>query len=111
MANILSKVQQYLTNNSKTWEAEEDNISLQNNSDGAGVFIATWNVSGLAKPTIEQLNNLNDEADASVTARLVLMNRRKEYPAIADQLDDIYHNGIDGWKATIKATKDKYPKE
>ena len=38
-------------------------------------------------------------------------NRRKEYPSIADQLDDIYHNGIDAWKATIKATKDKYPKE
>ena len=37
-------------------------------------------------------------------------NRRKEYPSIVDQLDDIYHNGIDGWKATIKATKDKYPK-
>ena len=37
-------------------------------------------------------------------------NRRKEYPSIADQLDDIYHNGIDGWKATIKVTKDKYPK-
>ena len=37
-------------------------------------------------------------------------NRKKEYPAIEDQLDDIYHNGIDGWKATIKITKDKYPK-
>jgi hypothetical protein len=37
-------------------------------------------------------------------------NRRKEYPSIEDQLDDIYHNGIDGWKATIKATKDKYTK-
>ena len=37
-------------------------------------------------------------------------NRRKEYPSIEDQLDDIYHNGIDGWKATIKVTKDKYPK-
>ena len=36
--------------------------------------------------------------------------RRAEYPSIADQLDDIYHNGIDGWKATIKTTKDKYSK-
>ena len=36
--------------------------------------------------------------------------RRAEYPNIEDQLDDIYHNGIDGWKATIKAIKDKYPK-
>ena len=37
-------------------------------------------------------------------------NRVAEYPSIADQLDDIYHNGIDAWKATIKTTKDKYPK-
>ena len=36
--------------------------------------------------------------------------RKAEYPSIADQLDDIYHNGIDGWKATIKTTKDKYAK-
>ena len=38
-------------------------------------------------------------------------DRAKEYPSIVDQLDDIYHNGIDAWKATIKVTKDKYPKE
>ena len=36
--------------------------------------------------------------------------RAAEYPSIPDQLDDIYHNGIDAWKETIKATKDKYPK-
>jgi len=36
--------------------------------------------------------------------------RASEYPSIADQLDDLYHNGIDGWKKTIKAVKDKYPK-
>ena len=36
--------------------------------------------------------------------------RRAEYPSLEDQLDDIYHNGIDAWKATIKTTKDKYPK-
>ena len=37
-------------------------------------------------------------------------NRAEAYPSIADQLDDIYHNGIDAWKATIKTVKDKYPK-
>ena len=41
---------------------------------------------------------------------VVLENRRKEYPSIEDQLDEIYHNGINAWKATIKVTKDKYPK-
>jgi hypothetical protein len=36
--------------------------------------------------------------------------RRAEYPSIEDQLDDIYNNGIDAWKTTIKTIKDKYPK-
>ena len=37
-------------------------------------------------------------------------DRASEYPAIKDQLADRYHNGLDGWKKTIKAVKDKYPK-
>jgi len=37
-------------------------------------------------------------------------NRATEYPSIADQLDKIYHSGIDEWKKVIKTTKDKYPK-
>ena len=36
--------------------------------------------------------------------------RRAEYPSLVDQLDLIYHSGIDAWKAKIKETKDKYPK-
>ena len=40
-----------------------------------------------------------------------ISKRQEEYPSIVDQLDDIYHNGIDGWKTTIKAVKDKHPKE
>ena len=37
-------------------------------------------------------------------------SRAEEYPSILDQLDDLYHNGIDGWRTTIQAIKDKYPK-
>jgi len=36
--------------------------------------------------------------------------REAEYPSIVDQLDKIYHEGIDEWKKLIKVTKDKYPK-
>ena len=36
--------------------------------------------------------------------------RAAEYPPIVDQLDKIYHSGIDAWKADIKKIKDKYPK-
>ena len=37
-------------------------------------------------------------------------NRKKEYPSIPDQLDTLYHSGLDAWKAEIKTVKDKYPK-
>ena len=36
--------------------------------------------------------------------------RKAEYPPIVDQLDKIYHEGVDAWKADIKVIKDKYPK-
>jgi hypothetical protein len=65
---------------------------------------------GGAKPSEADVNAglkaLQDAFDAKDYAR----KRSKEYPSIADQLDDIYHNSIDAWKATIKKTKDKYPK-
>ena len=48
---------------------------------------------------------------AEYEAKKYQRDRAIEYPAIADQLDDIYHNGVVAWKATIKTIKDKYPKE
>jgi len=48
--------------------------------------------------------------DAEFAKQEYKNKRADEYPSIKAQLDDIYHNGIDGWKATIKTTKDKYPK-
>ena len=53
--------------------------------------------------------------DNSVIAALIAANeykekRKAEYPPIEDQLDTIYHSGVAGWKTTIKAIKDKYPK-
>lgn len=52
-----------------------------------------------------------DAVNAEVEAKAYQEKRKLEYPLIADQLDDLYHNGIDGWKKTIKAIKDKHPKE
>jgi hypothetical protein len=37
-------------------------------------------------------------------------NRRKDYGAIVDQLDEIYHDGLDSWKTRIASIKAKYPK-
>ena len=48
--------------------------------------------------------------DDDVVDKVIIDLRKKDYPTWQAQLDDIYHNGIDAWKATIKVTKDKYPK-
>lgn len=37
-------------------------------------------------------------------------NRSAEYPSYADQLDMIFHHGIEHWKEQIQEVKDKYPK-
>ena len=70
----------------------------------------TWleGTTPISKTDIEtKMAELQAEYDANQYQR----DRAKEYPSMADQLDDIYHNGIDAWKATIKTIKDKYPKE
>jgi len=72
--------------------------------------------------TIKWLNGTTPIAKADIEAKMAELqtaydnnkyqrDRAAEYPSIKDQLDDIYHNGVDGWKTTIKAIKDKYPKE
>ena len=64
--------------------------------------------SEISKTDIKnKMSELQTEYDNNKYQR----DREAEYPSIKDQLDDIYHNGIDGWKTTIKAVKDKYPKE
>ena len=50
------------------------------------------------------------ELQAEYDANKYQRDRAEAYPSIENQLDDLYHNGIDGWKTTIKAIKDKYPK-
>ena len=71
--------------------------------EGTGAFDASGN-----KITIEQ--SKVDAARVELDKLKYKVQREMEYPSVVDQLDDIYHNGIDAWKATIKATKDKYPK-
>ena len=58
------------------------------------------------KDILAKEKELLSEYDANKYQR----DRVKVYPSIEEQLDDLYHNGVEGWKKTIKAIKDKYPK-
>ena len=69
-----------------------------------------WHDSEQTQPTEIEINNKTLELQTAYDAKQYQRDRAAEYPSMADQLDDIYHNGIDAWKATIKTTKDKYPK-
>ena len=73
--------------------------------------------------TLEWLkaNGDTEPSDSAITTKLAELKtdyankeyqrkRADEYPSVVDQLDLIYHSGIDAWKAKIKAVKEKYPK-
>ena len=79
------------------------------NADDVNSII--WHDDNPTSITNDQIIAKKAELQTAYDNKEYQRKRKKEYPKIEDQLDDIYHNGIDGWKATIKATKDKYPKE
>ena len=80
--------------------------SLSGKSDGSKMSYESGQTPPTQAEIDAELKRMQDEHDANEYQR----SRALEYPSIADQLDEIYHNGVDSWKAIIKQTKDKYPK-
>ena len=62
------------------------------------------------KPKWEDVKKAMDELEAEYATFEYQRKRKPEYPAIEDQLDLLYHKGVDGWKEEIQKVKDKYPK-
>ncbi len=76
----------------------------------AGDYIVEWESGqSITEPSKSEIDaeviRLQTEYDNDYKRK-----REAEYPYIGDQLDKIYHSGIDAWKEDIKAIKDKYPK-
>ena len=86
------------------YKAYPDAVTID---DGTGAFKADGSQITLVQSAIDSARTTLDAEAAAIAYK---GQRKAEYPTIEDQLDDIYHNGIDAWKATIKTTKDKYPK-
>ena len=70
------------------------------------------NILGIPKdrPKWEDVKKAMDELEARYASFEFQRKRKPEYPKIEDQLDLLYHKGIDGWKEEIQKVKDKYPK-
>jgi hypothetical protein len=98
------KVKLYLEANSKTWDAEKNNIVLQN--DGSGDYIHTWNVSGLDKPTDSQLASYETASNTAETNAGIDSTRRSQYGSWQQQMEMVYKDQKNG-TSTFKDHCDK----
>jgi len=84
---------------------------------------ASWSLNGetyeglnwidnndLPPPTEEEINQEIERLQQEYEHNQYQRDRAKEYPSIQDQLDTLYHQGYDGWKAMVNEVKNKYPK-
>jgi len=90
------------------WDGTNGEIEYK---DGRGnTTITDISSYGFETAHANEKQAIADAETLAIANRTYEEKREIEYPPVSDQLDDIYHNGIDGWKATIKAIKDKHPK-
>jgi uncharacterized small protein (DUF1192 family) len=69
-----------------------------------------WLDTEQTQPTDAEITAEVARLQAEYAAKEYQRQRAAAYPSIADQLDTIYHEGIDAWKAEIAAVKTEYPK-
>ena len=67
-------------------------------------------LSDHSKPTKAEIDSKIVKLQAQFDSEHYKLQRQEEYPSWQDQMDLLYHGGIDALKAELKKTKDKYPK-
>jgi hypothetical protein len=85
-------------------------VILQDDSNGQGAYIKEWNLD-IAKPTTAQLDALETQAQTYENNQQIISTRKKLYGTWESQLEEIYDDGIDSWKARIQQIKTDNPKE
>jgi len=103
MANLNTKIKLYLEANSKTWDNEK--ITFQDNSDGNGVFIASWDYD-IAQPTAQQIASYETAGDTAETNAGIDATRQTQYLSWQQQMEMIYKDQKDG-TTTFKDHCDK----
>jgi len=104
MANLSTKIKLYANK-----EVDFINkVILQD--DGNGAYIKEWNLD-IPKPTMAQLDAYEVQATIYEKNQKIIATRKSLYGAWEKQLEEIYDNGIDSWKARIANIKLNNPKE
>ena len=109
MAQLSTKIKEYCKANGVSEVDFLNDVKLQDDSNGQGVYIAEWNLD-IAQPTDEQLASYETAANTVESNAQVDATRRQAYGSWNDQLDEIFHD-IDAWKTRIQGVKDNNPKE
>ncbi len=112
MASLSSKVKTYCANNGVANVDFMTDVMLQDDSNGQGPYIKAWNVSGVAQPTTDQLNDVDTAADLEERKNAVRATRRNAYGDLGSQLDMQYHDNVNGtttWKDHVEAVKTANP--
>jgi hypothetical protein len=105
MASLNTKIKLYLEANSKTW----DNTKVELQDDGDGSYIKSWDYD-IDEPTAEQLATYETSGNRDESNQTVIATRKKLYGSWESQLEEIYDDGIDSWKARITQIKTDNPK-
>lgn len=94
------------------WDGSSGEIEYKDDTPNAIITdISSYGFESTHATEKQAIEDAEAQEEADRIANMTYADKREaEYPEIGDQLDDIYHNGIDGWKATITAIKNKYPK-
>lgn len=109
MASLSTKIKLYLAANSVDSVDFTSDVLLQDDSNGQGPYIKEWNISGVSKPTDDQLASYETAGNTSESNAQVDSTRRTAYGDIGAQLDEIYHD-IDAWRTRIQGIKTSNPK-
>ena len=110
MASLSNKIREYCKANSVNDVNFLEDVLLQDDSNGQGAYIKEWNLD-IAQPTQAQLDALESEAQTYENNQQIIATRKKLYGTWESQLEEIYDNGIDSWKARIQQIKTDNPKE
>ena len=110
MAQLSNKIKEYCKANGVSDVDFLNDVKLQDDSNGQGAYIKEWNLD-IAQPTNAQLDALESEAQTYENNQQIIATRKKLYGSWESQLEEIYDDRIDSWKARILQIKTDNPKE
>jgi len=110
MAQLSTKISLYANSLGVSKVDFTKDVKLQDDSNGQGAYIAEWNLD-IAQPTQAQLDALESQAQTYENNQQIIATRKSLYGTWESQLEEIYDDGIDSWKARILQIKLDNPKE